>query len=336
MSALTSREIRLKSRPAGKPDASNFELGTVDVAAPREGEVRVRNRFVSVDPYMRGRMTDRPSYVPPFQIGEPLQGGAVGEVVDSNDPKLKAGDWVVSMNGWREAFTAPAAGLQKVDPAAAGVEPQAFLGVLGTTGHTAWAGLHDVGKMQDGETVWVSAAAGAVGSVACQLAKARGCTVIGTAGGADKVEYLRSIGVDHAIDYRATDDLKAAIKAVAPKGVHLYFDNVGGDHLEAALDVLRPFGRAVECGMIAQYNDETPPAGPRNMALIVGKRLRLQGFIVFDHNDSLPAFHEEAIRLIREGKLSAPETIVDGVENAPDAFLTLFSGDKLGKMLVRV
>lgn len=334
MTALPSREIRLKSRPAGTPDGSNFELAETLANDPGPGEVRVRNRFISVDPYMRGRMVDRPSYVPPFQLGEALQGGALGEVVDSNDPGFAPGDLVESMLGWREAFTAPASTLQRRERIE-GLEPQAYLGVLGMPGLTAWAGLHDIGQLKDGETVWISAAAGAVGSVACQLAKARGCTVIGTAGGAEKVEYLRSIGVDHPIDYRA-GDLKGQVKAAAGKGLHLYFDNVGGDHLEAALDVLRPYGRAAICGMISQYNDETPPPGPRNMALIIGKRLRLQGFIVFDHMASQPAFHEEAIRLLREGKLSAPETIVDGIENAPDAFLTLFGGDKIGKMLVRV
>lgn len=335
MSALPSREIRLKSRPEGVPGPENFELATGEARAPGAGEVRVRNTFMSVDPYMRGRMTDRPSYVPPFQIGQPMEGGAIGEVVDSGDAAFAPGDLVSSMLGWREAFTAPAAALQKLDTGS-GLAPQAYLGVAGMPGLTAWAGLYDIGQLKEGETVWVSAAAGAVGSVACQLAKAKGCTVIGTAGGEEKLEYLRTIGVDHPVDYRSAGDLKAAIKAVAGKGVNLYFDNVGGDHLEAALDVLRPYGRAAICGMIALYNNDRPTPGPMNMPLIIGKRLRLQGFIVFDHIASQPAFHAEIARLTAEGRMDSRDTIVDGIENAPDAFLTLFTGDKIGKMLVRL
>jgi len=335
MSPLPSREIRLASRPTGVPDASNFEAAAVEIAAPAAGEVRVRNRWMSVDPYMRGRMVDRPSYVLPFQLGEPLQGGAIGEVVDSADPAFQPGDLVSSMLGWREAFVAPASALQKIEPRE-GVEPQAHLGVLGMPGLTAWAGLFDVGGLKEGETVFVSAAAGAVGSAACQMAKAVDATVIGTAGGPEKVDYLRSIGVDHAIDYRATPDLKAALKQAAPKGVHLYFDNVGGDHLEAALDVLRPFGRAALCGMISVYNDEAHSPGPSNMPLIVGKRLKLRGFIVFDHLASAPEATRRSAEWVRDGRLTASETVVEGIDNAPEAFIRLFTGDKIGKMLVRL
>ncbi len=335
MSTLTSREIRLKSRPSGMPEAGNFETATVEVAAPAAGEVRVRNTWMSVDPYMRGRMVDRPSYVPPFQIGEPLQGGAIGEVVDSADPTFAPGELVSSMHGWREAFTAQASTLQKID-VGPGVQPQAYLGVLGMPGLTAWAGLFDVAALKEGETVFVSAAAGAVGSAACQMAKAVGATVIGTAGGAEKVDYLRSIGVDHAIDYRATPDLKGALREAAPKGVHVYFDNVGGDHLEAALDALKPFGRAAICGMISAYNDEAPTPGPSNMPLIVGKRLKLQGFIVLDHMASQPEFARRAGEWVRDGKLTSPETVAEGIDAAPEAFIRLFTGDKIGKMLVRL
>ena len=333
---MQSREIRLKSRPVGMPKNSDFELATVDVAAPGAGEVQVKNLFMSVDPYMRGRMTDRPSYVPPFQLGQALQGGAVGEVTQSNDPNFKPGDLVSTMLGWREAFTAaPAAsGMQKIDTH--GLPPQAFLGVAGMPGLTAYVGLLKIGLMKEGETVFVSAAAGAVGQIVAQIAKIKGGTVIGTAGGPEKCAYLKEIGVDHVIDYKATKDLTAALNAAAPKGIDVYFDNVGGDHLEAALNAARPFARFALCGAISMYNDTTPPPGPSNLMLAVGKQLRLEGFIVSSHFDMMPAFVKDVAGWVSAGKLTWRETIDNGVENAPGAFMKLFTGENMGKMLVKL
>jgi len=330
----TSREIRLKSRPVGEPTAANFELATVTLPDPGAGEVQVRNTWMTVDPYMRGRMNDVRSYVPPFQIGEALQGGAVGEVIASNDPSLKAGDLVQSFLGWREAFNAPAGVVQKLETH--GLPPQAFLGVAGMPGLTAYAGLLKVASLKDGDVVFVSAAAGAVGQIVCQIAKLKGHTVIGSAGGADKGAWLKEIGVDHVIDYKAEGDLTAALMKAAPDGIDVYFDNVGGTHLEAALMAARPFARFALCGMISQYNATDMGPGVRGLIMAVGKQLRLEGFIVSSHADMQPAFIRDMSTWIGEGKIKWQETIEDGVENAPAAFLKLFKGENLGKMLVKL
>ncbi|HYG26259.1 MAG TPA: NADP-dependent oxidoreductase [Caulobacteraceae bacterium] len=330
----TSREVRLKSRPEGMPQPENFEIASVQLPDPGAGEVQVRNLFMSVDPYMRGRMYDRPSYVPPFQIGEPLQGGAVGEVVASNDPSLKAGDIVQSMLGWREAFNAPAAAVQKLDTH--GLPPQAFLGIAGMPGMTAYVGLLKIAALKEGDVVFVSAAAGAVGSVVCQIAKLKGHTVIGSAGGDEKTAFLREIGVDHVIDYKATPDLTKALAEVAPKGIDVYFENVGGEHLEAALNAARPFARFALCGMISQYNATEPPVGPSNIMLAVGKRIRMEGFIVSDHFAMLPEFLRDVSQWIGSGQLKWRETVDEGIDAAPGAFLKLFKGENIGKMLVKL
>ena len=333
MPSLPSQEIRLKRRPVGEPTNDDFELAAAEAREPGPGEVQVRNRFMSVDPYMRGRMYDRESYVPPFAIGEPLQGGAVGEVVASGDDSLKPGDLVMSMWGWREAFTAPAATVQKVD--AHGLPPQALLGVAGMPGLTAYVGLLKIAGAKSGDVVFVSAAAGAVGAVACQIAKLKGCTVIGSAGGAEKVAYLKEIGVDHAIDYRA-GNLTQALAQAAPKGIDVYFDNVGGDHLEAAIDAAKPFARFAVCGMISQYNATEPVPGPSNIINVVGKRLRIEGFIVSDHADMQGEFLREMGGWLASGQLKARETIDEGIAAAPGAFTKLFKGENFGKMLVRL
>jgi NADPH-dependent curcumin reductase CurA len=331
---MRSREIRLKSRPEGSPGAENFELAEVEVPSPAPGEVLVRNRWMSVDPYMRSRMIDRPSYVPPFQIGRALEGGAVGEVLESAAEGFAPGDRVLSMLGWREAFTAPASGLTKLD--VHGLPEQTFLGAAGMPGLTAWVGLLKIAEAQAGETVFVSGAAGAVGSMVCQLAKARGCTVIGSAGGEEKLAFLREIGVDHPLDYRAEPDLQAALARVAPKGINVFFDNVGGDHLEAALAAARPFARFAICGAISQYNDLEEAPGPKNLNMVIGKRLKLQGFIVSDHFGETPAFLREFSELARAGKLTWRETVDHGIEAAPGAFCKLFTGGNIGKMLVKL
>ena len=329
-----SREIRLKSRPVGTPTADNFELATVDLPDPVPGEVQVRNSWMTVDPYMRARMNDAKSYLPPFQLGEAMQGGAVGEVIASNDPAFRAGDSVQSFMGWREAFNAPAAMVQKLDTH--GLPPQAFLGVAGVPGLTAYVGLLKIAALKDGDVVFVSGAAGAVGQIVCQIAKLKGHTVIGSAGGAEKVAYLEAIGVDHAIDYKAEPDLTAALMKAAPHGIDVYFDNVGGSHLEAALIAANPFARFALCGMISQYNATDLGEGVKAMTLTVGKQLRLEGFIVSSYFDMMPAFVGEMAGWIASGKVTWRETVEEGIENAPTAFLKLFKGENLGKMLVKL
>ena len=330
----TSREIRLKSRPVGTPVADNFELATVDLPAPGAGEVQVRNHWMTVDPYMRGRMNDVKSYSPPFALGEAMQGGAVGEVIASNDPSLAVGDLVQSMYGWREAFNAPASAVQKLETF--GLPPQAFLGVAGMPGMTAWVGLLKIAAMKDGDVVFVSGAAGAVGQIVVQIAKIKGNTVIGSCGGADKVAYLKSIGCDEVIDYKAEKDLTAALNRVAPKGIDVYFENVGGEHMDAAIAAARPFARFALCGMISQYNSTGEMYGVKNLIQAVGKSLRLEGFIVSNSFQHLPEFLKDMSGWIAGGQIQWKETIDEGIENAPGAFLKLFKGENTGKMLVKL
>jgi NADPH-dependent curcumin reductase CurA len=330
----TSREIRLKSRPVGLPTADTFEMATVELPDPAPGQVQVRNTWMTVDPYMRGRMNDAKSYTPPFQLGQALQGGAVGEVVASNDPALKAGDLVQSFFGWREAFNAPAAAVQKLETH--GLPPQAFLGFAGMPGLTAYVGLIRIAELKGGDVVFVSGAAGAVGSVACQIAKLKGHTVIGSAGGPEKVAFLKEIGVDHAIDYKAERDLTAAVMRAAPGGIDVYFENVGGAHMEAALMAANPFGRFALCGMISEYNNTDLGQGVRALFLTVAKSLTLKGFIVSNHTDMQSAFVADLAKWVAEGKIKSRETVKQGLENAPAAFLGLFKGENLGKMLVKL
>lgn len=318
----------LAARPHGAPRESDFELRESAAAEPGDGEVLVRNVFVSVDPYMRGRMTGVRTYVDPFEVGEPIGGGAVGRVVTSRTEGFSEGDWVVSMLGWREAGVAPERSLRRIDPQAA--PPSTALGVLGMPGFTAWIGLVEIGEVREGETIYVSGAAGAVGSTAAQIAKLKGLRVLGSAGSAEKVEWLRSLGVE-AFDYRET-----RAKDALRDGIDVFFDNVGGEQLEAALGALRPFGRVIACGAISRYNDEQPEPGPRNLGFVVTKRLRMQGFIVTDHQARFREFVAEVGPWVGDGTLQYRETILDGIDSVPRAFAGLFRGDNVGKMLVRV
>ena len=322
------REVVLAARPRGAPKESDFELRDADEHAPGDGELLVRNVFVSVDPYMRSRMTGVRTYVGPYELGEPVGGGAVGRVVASGDRRFGEGDWVLSSLGWREGGLVQADRVRKLDPDAA--PPSTALGVLGMPGLTAWVGLVDIAAVKEGETIYVSAAAGAVGSAAAQIAKLKGLRVIGSAGSPEKVDWLRSLGIE-AFNYRERD-----AKEALADGIDVYFDNVGGAQLEAALAALRPFGRVIACGAISRYNDERPEPGPRNLFLVVTKRLRLQGFIVSDHDDRYPAFLAEVVPWVREGRVRYRETVVEGIESVPSAFAGLFRGDNVGKMLVRV
>jgi len=336
MSNVVSKEVQLARRPVGMPQLEDFQVGETEIAAPADGEVLVRNIWMSVDPYMRGRMYDRESYVPPFQIGAALEGGAIGQVVASNSDKAAVGDYVQSMMGWREYFVAKGEEVQKVDDSM-GIPIQAFLGTLGMPGLTAYAGLLRVGELKDGETVFVSAASGAVGAIVCQIAKAKGCFVVGSAGSDDKCKWLEeTAGIDKAINYKTCGDLTEAVRAAAPKGVDVYFENVGGEHLQAALENMRPMGRLAMCGMISQYNDTEPTPGPTNLIYMVGKSLKMEGFIVSNHFDLLPDFIRDMGKWISEGKIKWEETVEEGIERAPHAFLNLFTGNNFGKMLVKI
>jgi NADPH-dependent curcumin reductase CurA len=328
-----SREIRLVARPVGAPKLSDFELAEVELPDPADGEIVVRNAFVSVDPYMRGRMNDARSYVPPFALGEPLRGGAVGQVVASRNDRWPEGTWVQHDLGWREAAVLEGRGVRIVDATLAPVSTS--LGVLGMTGLTAFVGVVDIGEVREGETVFVSGAAGAVGSVAAQLARARGARVVGSAGTPEKVDWLRELGLDGAFDYRETQP-REALRELAPDGIDVYFDNVGGETLEAAIGAMRLRGRIVACGAISRYNATEALPGPRNMFMIVTKRLRMQGFIVSDHNERFPAFLAEVAPLVADGAIRYRETVVDGIERAPEAFIGMLEGANVGKMLVRV
>lgn len=330
----TSREIRLRSRPVGMADADVFELATVNTPDPADGEVQVRNLYMAVDPAMRGRMSDAKSYVPPFELGKALEGPAIGEVVASRSPDFAPGDIVFSRLGWRELFNAPAADLKKRDR---NLPPQAYLGFAGSTGLTAYTGLFRIAGLKGGETVFISAASGGVGSVACQIAQLKGCRVIGSAGGPRKTAFLRhELKLDAVIDYKAEPNLTKALAAAAPEGIDIYFDNVGGDHLHAALAVANPFARFALCGMISAYNAAEPPTAPRNLVLAVTKSLRLEGYIVLNHQDLEPQFLKDVTAWHAEGRLKQAETILDGLEQAPDAFLGLFRGENLGRMMVRL
>jgi NADPH-dependent curcumin reductase CurA len=327
------REVRLVARPHGFPDEDLFEVAETPIPAPAEGQVLIRNAYLSVDPYMRPRMNDVRSYVAPFTLGEAMTGGAVGRVASSRNARYAEGDWVLHQLGWREWALSDGTALRRIDPTVAPISTA--LGVLGMPGFTAWYGLFVLGEPQEGETVLVSGAAGAVGSAAGQMARIAGCHVIGSAGSEAKLAWLRELGFDDVFDYKLQTP-RQALATLAPDGIDLYFDNVGGEHLEAAIGALRTYGRVVACGSVSRYNDAEPTPGPRNMFMVVTKRLRLQGFIISDHFDRFGEFARQAADWVREGRLQYRETVVEGIENAPKAFLGLLRGENIGKMLVKV
>jgi len=328
-----SREVHLVARPQGLPEESLFHVVEVPIPEPAHGQLLVRNAYFSVDPYMRPRMNDVRSYVPPFALGEPMTGGAVGRVVASRNERFREGDWVLHSLGWREWALSDGSGTGKIDPSAAPVSTA--LGVLGMPGFTAYYGLFEIGSPQEGEEVFVSGAAGAVGSAAGQMAKVAGCRVIGSAGSAEKLAWLRELGFDAVFDYHERP-VREALAEAAPDGIDVYFDNVGGDHLEAAIGAMRTHGRIVACGSVSRYNDTAATSGPRNMFLCVTRRLLLQGYIISDHYDRFSEFHERAAGWVRDGTLRYRETVVEGIENASRAFIGLLQGENIGKMLVKV
>ncbi len=330
---VTSREWHLAQRPTGMPTAADFRMEQVQVPRPADG-VLVRNLFLSVDPYMRGRMNDVKSYVPPFVLDEVMTGGALGEVVESADEGLSPGDLVLHNYGWREFATGPAAHFCKVQPVE-GVPASAHLGVLGMVGLTAYVGLLDIAAMKPGEVVFVSGAAGAVGSLVGQVARLKGASrVIGSAGSDAKVAALTDrYGYDAAFNYH-DGPVHRQLAEAAPDGIDVYFDNVGGEHLEAAIYAFKLFGRAAICGAISAYNATEPPAAPRNLALIIGKGVSLTGFLVGHHADRAAAVTAEIGGWVASGELVYEETVVRGVENTPAAFLDLLGGANTGKMIV--
>ncbi|MBC3185031.1 NADP-dependent oxidoreductase [Corynebacterium sp. zg-331] len=327
---MHSNQIHLASRPTGWPQPENFRAVRAELPDLGAGEVRVRNEYISVDPYMRGRMSDAPSYIPPFALDAPMTGSAVGRVVESRAEALPTGTLVTHQQGWRDLAQGPAEEFRAVDEA---VSPSAYLGILGITGMTAYAGLTRIGNLKPGETVFVSGAAGAVGSAAGQIARLLGAgTVIGSAGGPEKATLLTErYGFDVALDYKA-----APIAQQLPDGIDVYFDNVGGDHLEAAIGAMNRFGRLVECGMISQYNLDEPAPGPRTMTEIIKKSLRMEGFTLGDHLDIAPEFLGKVMPWLREGKLVYEETVVEGLDNAVEAFLSMMRGGNKGKMVVKI
>jgi NADPH-dependent curcumin reductase CurA len=328
-----ARAWSLKSRPQGMPTIDNFELidlGRRDLA---EGEVRIANDWLSVDPYMRGRMNDVKSYTPPFELGAPMQGGAIGTVTESRSDRFKAGDKVQHFAGWRDEAVMPADQIQPLPQI--DVDPQAYLGQLGMPGMTAYFGLTEVAGIKEGDTVFVSAAAGAVGSTVVQIAKAKGCRVIGSAGGAEKCAWVESLGADAVIDYKSGTPVVKALGEVARNGIDVYFDNVGGEHLDAALAHGNQGARFAICGMIDVYNS-SKPTELRYLARLIGMRMRVQGFIVSDYMDRAADFYRDMGGWLADGKLKRNETVFDGLDAMPDAFMGLFTGGNTGKMLVRV
>ncbi|WP_436774370.1 NADP-dependent oxidoreductase [Yinghuangia sp. YIM S09857] len=333
--ATHSAEIRLATRPVGEPGLETFELVRTEVPRPGPGQILIRNTLMSVDPYMRGRMNDVPSYIPPFELGAALEGSAIGVVVEAREPSVPVGATVTHFAGWREYSVVDAADATVADTELA--TPEAYLGALGTTGLTAYAALTRVAPVREGDVVFVSAAAGAVGSVAGQIARKLGASrVIGSAGGPDKARRLvEDFRYDAAIDYRK-GDLEGQLAAAAPHGVDVYVDNVGGDHLRAAIGAMRIGGRIAMVGAISAYNATEPVPGPDNLFEAAAKEVTLRGLLV---NSYLPLFPEwigKAAGWLADGSLRTEQTVVDGIEQAPAAFLAMMRGANTGKMLVRI
>lgn len=340
MAESKGKAVYLKAYPKGLPNPSQFELRDYAPPAPKDGEVLMRCVWMSVDPYMRGRMNpDIKSYIPPFSLKDPLDGGVIGQIVESRSDKFRPGDYGVGFQGgWRTHATVSAESLTKVDPSIAPLS--AFLGVLGMPGFTAWAGITQILKPKAGETVFVSGAAGAVGSLVCQLAKLKGARVVASAGSREKCDWLeREGGADVALnykDYKSASELTKALAAAAPKGVDCYFENVGGMHLEAALNCIAFGGRIALCGMISMYNNTELEPGPPNLVNMIGRGVMAQGFIVSNYMPLAPQFAMEVAPLLAQGKIKFRESVYDGLEHAPEAFLGLFKGENFGKAVVRV
>ncbi|MBC7134201.1 MAG: NADP-dependent oxidoreductase [Oceanibaculum nanhaiense] len=330
-----NRQITLASRPVGAPTPDNFKLVETQVPTPERGQVLVKALYLSLDPYMRGRMSDAKSYAPSVQIGEVMTGGAVGRVVDSRHPGFKAGDIVEGRIGWQEYGLVEGGMLRKVDPNVAPISTA--LGVLGMPGLTAYFGLFEIGKPRPGETLVVSAASGAVGAVVCQLGKMAGARVVGIAGGPDKCAYVKeALGVDAVIDYKAEKDLSKALAAVCPDGIDVYFDNVGGPVTDAIANLFNLRARMIVCGLISHYNMPDGYVGPSILRSVLTNRVTIQGMIVFDWHDRWPAGVAQLGKLVKAGKLTYKEDVTEGLENAPATFIGMLEGKNFGKTLVKI
>ena len=338
MTDAKNRQIILVSRPHGEPTPENFKLAEAPIPTIGPGQILLKTNLLSLDPYMRGRISDAKSYAPPFAIGEPLGGQTVSEVIASNNPEFAVGDVALAFGGWQDYSVSSGGDLQKLDPGAAPVSTA--LGVLGMPGMTAYTGLKNIGLPKPGETLAVAAAAGPVGSAVGQIAKIRGCRVVGIAGGREKTAYLiDELGFDASIDHRSPN-MKEELKAACPNGIDIYFENVGGAVWDAVLPLLNNFARVPVCGLVANYNATALPEGPDRtatlMRTILTKRLRVQGFIVYDFAEQMRDFLREVGSWVREGKLKYKEDIVEGLENAPQAFIGLLRGANFGKLLIKV
>ena len=331
-----SKFIALKNYiPVGLPTLDDFIIKEKEINISDEQNVLVENIWISVDPYMRARMTEKKNYKDPFEIGEPMEGAAIGIVKETNSSKLNVGDHVLNNCGWRDKFTDSDNNLKKLSNS--NFPLQSFLGPLGMNGHTAYIGLYKIGKLQKNQTVLVSSAGGSVGSLVCQIAKLNGCKVVASTGSDEKVDWLKNeLKVDHAFNYKKVENLVLHFKEICPEGFDLYFDNVGGDFLESAIFQMKTYGRIVICGRISQMNATNPGSGLKNMAYVLVKRLTIKGFLIFDHDNEREPFETEMSKWLADGKIKFKETIYEGIENAPKSFIDLLNGKNIGKMLVKI
>ena len=331
-----SKFIALKNYiPVGLPTLDDFIIKEKEINFSDEQNVLVENIWISVDPYMRARMTEKKNYKDPFEIGEPMEGAAIGIVKKTNSSKLNVGDHVLNNCGWRDKFTDSDKNLKKISNS--NFPLQSFLGPLGMNGHTAYIGLYKIGKLQKNQTVLVSSAGGSVGSLVCQIAKLNGCKVVASTGSDEKVDWLKNeLKVDHAFNYKKVENLVLHFKEICPEGFDLYFDNVGGDFLESAIFQMKTYGRIVICGRISQMNATNPGSGLKNMAYVLVKRLTIKGFLIFDHDNEREPFETEMSKWLADGKIKFKETIYEGIENAPKSFIDLLNGKNIGKMLVKI
>ena len=329
-----SKFISLKEYiPIGNPELNKFQVQEEQIELNNNNEVLVKNKWISVDPYMRARMTERKNYKPPFELNKPMEGAAIGEVVESRSTDFSLGDIVKSEYGWRDKFVSSSKNLIKINPI--NVPIQTYLGPLGFTGHTAYIGLFRIGDLQNNQTVLVSSAAGSVGSIVCQIAKLKGCRVIASTGSDEKVSWLKNeLGVDEAFNYKKIDNLVLHLKSLAPEGYDLYFDNVGGEFLESTIFRMKNFGKIVICGRISQMNN--PNHSLKNIAHVLVKRLTIKGFLIFDHLEDMDDFETDMKKWISNNQIKWKETTVEGIENAPKAFIDLLDGKNIGKMLVKI
>ena len=321
--------------PSGMPQNTDFEIKSKEISIDNEKNILVSNLWISVDPYMRARMTERKNYKPPFELGKEMEGYAIGKVISSNEINFNEGDLVFSNYGMRDKFVSNAKNLKKINPI--NIPIQSYLGPLGMTGHTAYMGLFKHGNLKPGQTVLVSSAGGSVGSTVCQIAKNLGCKVYASTGSDEKVKWLKDeLNVDYAFNYKKVDNLVLHLKDVCPDGFDLYFDNVGGDFLESAIFQMKNFGNIVICGRISQMNSTTPITGLKNMAHVLVKRLTIKGFIIFDHENEREPFETEMSKWLLEGKIKFKETIYEGIESTPNSFIDMLEGKNIGKMLVKI